>query len=240
MPLVIFLKRLFQLFVREHGIGVRNALDFLAHPFSSFEQIYLVTAIQIEPRLFSCSRLTDEGQMVDSDVPLNRVIALTVPDTGRFIQIEVVSKTQFFEARRPHCVRVMDDDLGFDVIATTLAFAQDRSDLILCDIVLVDQTSLVRQHDRTALVASEAFRRKNIIRKPELPPDASVRVCIFEDPARGQDWPISQETFGGEIRSRHGHTVEAYYTFEFVEHRCSSSFQNALLAFSNALKQFQG
>ena len=77
--------------------------------------------INVEPGLFASPRLIDKSKMVDFDVPLNGIIGLPLPDTGRFVQTQVVAAGQLTHFVLFQAVGVVDDDFCTDIIAVPVA-----------------------------------------------------------------------------------------------------------------------
>ena len=138
--------------------------------------------------------------MVDADVPLDGVVVLAVPLTRRFIERQIVAEGQLLQAAIPHLVGVVNNDLRTDVIPASIPFRQDGADLMLLDVVLIQQTRIIRDDDGLALIRGKTLSSEDFLREPKLPPDAPVRVGVLEDTRAGQDWPVHQVAFGSEIR----------------------------------------
>ena len=150
--------------------------------------------------------------MIDSDVPLDGIVLLAVPDTGSFVQIQVVAKGQFLQPSPFQTVSVMDDDFCTNIIAAAVSFSQNRTDLFVPDIILCDKPSVMGDNDGATLVGLQTFRIKNILREPQLPPDGAIRIVVLEDTCAGQNRPVVQVAFFREVSLVQRKAVQTNHT----------------------------
>ena len=114
--------------------------------------------------------------MIDADIRLNGVIGLTVPFAGFFQKVEIVAQRQFAQTAVAHGVRIVDDDLGADVIAVPIAVSEDGANLLPVHIVLIHNARLMRNNHGLSTIAFQALRLKDVFRQTQFAPDASVRM----------------------------------------------------------------
>ena len=133
--------------------------------------------------------------MVDPDVPLDRVVMLSVPFARSLIEIQVVAKRELLQAAVLLGVGILNHDLSADVISVPVAFGQNRTDSFLRYVVLIHEASVVSDNDGLALVRREAFRIEHFLRKPELSADRTVVIAVLKNTNSGQDRPVHQIAF---------------------------------------------
>ena len=165
--------------------------------------------INVEPGLFTSPRLIDKSKMVDFDVPLNGIIGLPLPDTGRFVQTQVVAAGQLTHFVLFQAVGVVDDDFCTDIIAVPVALRQNRADALLFHVVCVNVASIMRYDDGLPLVGRKALFSKDFFRQPQLPALGTVRVVINKNAHRCHDGMVYKVALICEIGSIQRQAVKA-------------------------------
>ena len=165
--------------------------------------------INVEPGLFTSPRLIDKGKMVDFDVPLNGIIGLPLPDTGRFVQTQVVAAGQLTHFVLLQAVGVVDDDFCTDIIAVPVALRQNRADALIFHVVGVNVASIMRYDDGLPLVGRKALFSKDFFRQPQLPALGTVRVVINKNAHRCHDGVVYKVALICEIGGIQRQAVKA-------------------------------